>query len=335
MRLPSRPIPSRDRQAADDRPPTRGTCIASNDQREHLLVDLERGDDVERRRAHVASAGEQREDDRRDRERAVRRDERQRVRRRRAAPRHEVRHRRGLRRAPQQREDLEPEARSARGRARLSTNGSSTSRPARPMSQSTITLRRSKRSMITPPTVPRKKPGTHAGDHDEAHRGARVVGDARRDREDRDEPDPVAEARDDLREPEPEERLACRRRRQGAAGPAARRRLRGMNGRLALAGCSLGASRGYAPGSGGLRAPGGVGHRRRGAFFGAAFFARRLLGRAVFLAVVFLAGRLLRRRLGGAFFFWPGRAASRSRSSSTPCSSVDDSGSTPRGHRSR
>ena len=28
------------------------------------------------------------------------------------------------------------------------------------MSQNTITLRRSKRSMITPPTVPRKKPGT-------------------------------------------------------------------------------------------------------------------------------------------------------------------------------
>ena len=57
----------------------------------------------------VASAGEQREDDRRDRERAVRRGERQRVRRRQLLVRHQVRHRRRLRGAPHQREDLEPE----------------------------------------------------------------------------------------------------------------------------------------------------------------------------------------------------------------------------------
>ncbi len=43
---------------------------------------------------------------------------------------------------------------------RLSTNGRSTRRLARPMSHSTITLRRSKRSMMTPPTVPRRKPGS-------------------------------------------------------------------------------------------------------------------------------------------------------------------------------
>ena len=43
---------------------------------------------------------------------------------------------------------------------RLSMNGSARSRLARPMSQATITLRRSNLSMITPPTVPRKKPGT-------------------------------------------------------------------------------------------------------------------------------------------------------------------------------
>ena len=42
----------------------------------------------------------------------------------------------------------------------LSTNGSSASSVARPMSHHTITFRRSNRSMMTPPTVPRKKPGT-------------------------------------------------------------------------------------------------------------------------------------------------------------------------------
>ncbi len=40
------------------------------------------------------------------------------------------------------------------------TNGRHTRRLARPMSQSTITLRRSNRSMITPPTVPSRKPGS-------------------------------------------------------------------------------------------------------------------------------------------------------------------------------
>ena len=39
------------------------------------------------------------------------------------------------------------------------TNGRHTSRLARPMSHRTITLRRSNRSMITPPTVPSRKPG--------------------------------------------------------------------------------------------------------------------------------------------------------------------------------
>ena len=74
------------------------------------------------------------------------------------------------------------------------------------MSQTTITLRRSKRSMSTPPIVPRKKPGHDTRHHDEADRRTRVVGDARRDREDRDQTDPVARARRDLREPQPEVR---------------------------------------------------------------------------------------------------------------------------------
>ncbi len=43
---------------------------------------------------------------------------------------------------------------------RFSTNGSSNSIDARPRSQITMTLRRSRRSMRTPPTVPRKNPGT-------------------------------------------------------------------------------------------------------------------------------------------------------------------------------
>ncbi len=42
----------------------------------------------------------------------------------------------------------------------LSTKGSNASSDARPMSHHTITRRRSNRSMMTPPTVPRKKPGT-------------------------------------------------------------------------------------------------------------------------------------------------------------------------------
>ena len=41
----------------------------------------------------------------------------------------------------------------------MSTNGSSTSIAARPTSANTITLRRSSRSIRTPPIVPRKKPG--------------------------------------------------------------------------------------------------------------------------------------------------------------------------------
>ena len=72
---------ARERQAARRSPPTRGTCSASKTSASDLLVDLERRDDVEPTE-HVASAGEHREDDRRERERAVRRDERQRVRRR-------------------------------------------------------------------------------------------------------------------------------------------------------------------------------------------------------------------------------------------------------------
>ena len=89
------------------RPSTRNVQ-ASNDEREQLLVDLERADDVEVAE-HRGEPREQREDDRRDRERAVRRGERQGVRRLQLLLGDEVRHRRRLRRSPQQRQDLETE----------------------------------------------------------------------------------------------------------------------------------------------------------------------------------------------------------------------------------
>ena len=143
---------------------------------------------------------------RRERERAVRRDQRERVRGREVLLGHEVRHRRVLRRAPQQGEDLDEErddAPASRGCRR--TAASRSARPARGRS-TTITLRRSNRSTMTPPSVARKKPGHHPHRDHEAERGGRAVRDAVGQRQDREEPDPVAQAREDLREPELEER---------------------------------------------------------------------------------------------------------------------------------
>ena len=71
-------------------------------------------------------------------------------------------------------------------------------------------LRRSNRSTMTPPSVREEEPGEHPRPHDEAERGGRVVRTARAVmREDREEPDPVAQAREHLRDPEPEERLGA------------------------------------------------------------------------------------------------------------------------------
>ena len=187
--------------------------------------------------------------------------------------------------------------------------------------------------------------GHDARHHHEADGRARVVGDTGRDREDRDQADPVAGARDDLRDPEaevragPEDpprrgrdgRVVGPRRDEGSlAGPRSRRdQARGVG------------VRGRDTGPRVRRSSAFVGHRprRRALAHGcascgsAAFFARarlrrgrRLLGRvrffAVFLVVFFAVFfvRLLRRA-----------ARLRSRSSSTACSRSISAGSTPRG----
>ena len=96
-------IGSRHTIAADTR-----NVIASNTEREELLIDLERGDEVELAE-HGRETGEQGEDDRRDREGAVRRGEGERVGGRELILAHEVRHGGGLRRTPQEREHLQTE----------------------------------------------------------------------------------------------------------------------------------------------------------------------------------------------------------------------------------
>ena len=196
------------------------------------------------------------------------------------------------------------------------------------MSHSTITLRRSKRSMITPPTVPRKKPGQHARRHHQADRGARVVGHARGDGEDGDEPDPVAEARDDLRESRAGRTPCCRRRRHGASRHGGSVGVGGDERRLALDGCSSGI-RAYDPG-----AP-GVGRRDR--------LPGRLLARAPSSPWPSSPWTSWRRSSSpwpssrcaffAVAFFLAGPRAARSRSRSTASSRVTASGSHAARHR--
>ena len=80
----------------------------------------------------------------------------------------------------------------------VSRNGSTTRSATRARSQVTITTLRFHRSTSAPPERCEHQTGEHARDHHEANRGRRVRHPLR-DREDREEPDPVAEARRELR----------------------------------------------------------------------------------------------------------------------------------------
>ena len=190
--------------------------------RERLLSSKPKPPSASKPPSHFATPASAANIDRAERERAVRGDERRASSPTRAARvLHDVRHRRVLRRAPQQREHLDAGTRARTSPSRLSKNGSSASSPARPMSQLTITTLRFHRSTSAPPSGARKKPGQHPRDHHEADRGARARH-LRREREDRDEPDPVAEARHDLREPEPHEPRHAEHRPRRAASAARR-----------------------------------------------------------------------------------------------------------------
>ena len=198
----------RDRQAQDDQ---RGDEERRrvDPQRERLLVDLqrvERGEGAQPR----GERGEQREDQRRERERAVRRDERQRVRGRELVVVDEVRHRRVLRRTPQQRQDLE-QKREHDEPGRLSTRtGAARAAPRARCRTRTITLAAVEPVDDDAADRREEEPRQHAGQHHEARPRRRVVRDLGRDGEDREEADPVAEARDDLGDARAGRTSACR-----------------------------------------------------------------------------------------------------------------------------
>ena len=84
-------------------------------------------------------------------------------------------HRRVLRRPPQQREDLDEERDDHQQPEAVDERQRRDAARPRPRSQHTITLRRSNRSTITPPSVARKKPGTMRTPDHEAERGRRAV----------------------------------------------------------------------------------------------------------------------------------------------------------------
>ena len=86
----------------------------------------------------------------------------------------------------------------------FSQNGNSASSPARPMSHVTITTLRFQRSMSAPPSGANRKPGSMRATITKPTAVAEFEH-AARDREDREEPDPVAEARHELRAEERKE----------------------------------------------------------------------------------------------------------------------------------
>ena len=200
------------------------------------------------------------------------------------------------------------------------------------MSQLTITLRRSNLSMITPPTVPRKKPGTTRVTITRLTAAPELF-DTR-----------AAIARIAMRpiqSPRLETNCASHSRkndllpnsRHGAGGIGGSSASRGMNGALDAAGSSSGiaGSPCGSPAASELRVwpslPPSL--RSFAVFFAAVFLAVVLAaGFLAFLTVDFFAVRF------AAFFterFVAGARAARSRKSSIPCSSVIDSGSVPRG----
>ena len=134
--------------------------------------------------------------------------------------------RRVLRRPPQQREHLDQERDDDETEQVRPRTAAARAAPARPMSHVTITTLRFQRSTSAPPSGASTKPGQHARDHHEADRGRRVRH-AARDREDREQPDPVAEARHDLRA---EERQEARARGTPATAPAGSARWSGAGG---------------------------------------------------------------------------------------------------------
>ena len=90
----------------------------------------------------------------------------------------------------------------------VSTNGRNDEHErARPTSHATITRRRSSRSSNTPAIGPRKNPGSSRAERTKATAVSPEPFETRvAQRDDREEADPVAEARDERREPDPPER---------------------------------------------------------------------------------------------------------------------------------
>ena len=282
---------------------------------------------------------EGRGDRRGQREGAVRRDESERVRRRELLVGNEVRQRRVLRRAPQQREHLERRTRRSRARpGRRRTAGPRGASPDRRRRRPSPCGGRSDRRS-------RHRPwrGRSRGPCARRRRGSPPPRSRRRSasamREDGEEPDPVAQAREALREPEPEERAR-------AEHPPRRSRQRGRPGRRGNERRLVAGHRGsaYWPGPAADRlrrrrcdgqeasssVSGGASSTHRRRRFAARLLGRRLLGRPSSSSSWRSSSSPSSWPSSSASpVFFAGPRAARSRSSSTASSRVSAVGSIP------
>ena len=173
-------------------------------QRHHVFVDLQRLQRIEAAepRGHD---GERGGDGGPERKRSVRGHEGQRVRRRELVLGHEMRNGRILRRSPQHRHDLEEERGHDQQREAVDKGQRADERGAPEVTQHHDLA--SVETVDDDPTHGREEePGQHPRAHDQADRRGRPIRELARNSKDGDQADPVAQAREHLRDPQLQER---------------------------------------------------------------------------------------------------------------------------------